>query len=382
MSRTAVLTKTKAKTTTKNQNILLSDLNAPDNKGCVLRIVTYNVDGLRSELLNSSHRQCIHAMTQEILTHQPDVICLQEVTLESLRIFTDCLSVKYEPTCTYTTGLYFTMTFIANRYSLFSSHRIEFPSYTAHSSMGRDIHVTSFNFHGVDIAILNVHLESGAETSKVRLQQLRDVIHIVQDIGENPNTVKIACGDMNLRATEWKSIAKEYPEIVDLYEVSEAETKGVNVPSFTWQRTFPGKSTPFSSRFDRVLFRADETILVSNQSYKIIGMESIPTTIGEDWGYTRASDHLGIFASLYFPGATDRVLHVPDAASDDTLCDKDVSSSATNCGIIDLTSPHKDERIDASDLALAIQMSLVQQQKEQQPAVTGTKRKLSEREDN
>lgn len=269
----------------------------------VFRLVTYNVDGLRdqSSSVEGAHRTCIAAMAASVLAAAADVVCLQEVTPQSIVLFNLrlCNSQFQPPSMVPSSQSYFTVTYVSIKHTILHSAREPFSTRGAQSQMGRDVLLTTIAFCGSTVNVLNTHLESGAEVSSVRKSQLKEAIEAAAAV---PG-LTILCGDMNLRAPEWTAISAACEDTVDLYEAAGTKGRGA-VPNFTWQRCFPGKSAPISSRFDRVLLRASQDVFVSEASYAVIGSDRIEAAECSDWGYVTPSDHLGIVATLHMPERT------------------------------------------------------------------------------
>lgn len=294
MSRSTVVRQARTKTAAPRRS-------EPAGPTVPFRLVTYNVDGLREEGMSAPHRSCVAAMAAAVLAAEPDVICLQEVTPANITAFNlrFCNSKFHPPRLVPTASPYYTITYVSKRHSVVQAERVPYTSPGAASRMGRDILMTAVTIGGVRVNILNSHLESGAEVSAARMAQLKEAMRLASR-QEGPT---VMCGDLNLRAGEWKAVSKELPAVLDLYEVTDAKKHTPTIPTFTWERRVPGAAKAFSSRYDRVFFLAEQGLHAAENGYAIVGAEEVIAAQESDWGYSRPSDHMGILASLLVEGS-------------------------------------------------------------------------------
>ncbi|KAK6641484.1 hypothetical protein RUM44_013196 [Polyplax serrata] len=240
-----------------------------------LKFLTWNLDGLDVHNLKRRTR----AVIKLIEKHEPDIIFLQEVIPESADYFESklpeykCIRGGEDD--------YFTMTLL-RIFTIFydNSCTVDFPD----TQMGRNLLITEAHMGKLKFKLLNTHLESTAEHSAERMNQLK-IAFDKCELFSTDYTV-IFGGDLNLRDKE----AQVPRNFFDLWEYCGCPQQF----KYTWDMTKNtnskanfGRFKP-RCRFDRVYFRFSSPKRAFPKHFALIGSEKVPQT------QSFPSDHWGI----------------------------------------------------------------------------------------
>ncbi|EAR93581.1 endonuclease/exonuclease/phosphatase family protein (macronuclear) [Tetrahymena thermophila SB210] len=211
------------------------------------------------------------------LKHDPDFICLQEVT----QYFIQLLSSDKELCSKY----YFSSSFVQNYDVLIlSKYPISFYCRNYNSNQGRNLLVGVINVNEVNLAIGTTHLESLPQNKEFRKYQLQ----VIQDeLSKYPESIFM--GDLNLETENESSyLPSQYQD--------------------TWLELHPGDQgvtfPQIKKRLDRVLLK--QSNLWKTTKIEVIGKEPIPLyntkKPGNLYEVTTPSDHYGLYSEITFIG--------------------------------------------------------------------------------
>jgi endonuclease/exonuclease/phosphatase family metal-dependent hydrolase len=155
--------------------------------------------------------------------------------------------------------------------------------------MGRQLSLVQARIGGELILFGNVHLESMAEYSRVRVKQLTEIFKILQS-----EPTSILCGDFNYDANVANSPeeARIPPQWNDAADDKTQNTLGINYP---YKKYAPG-------RFDRIIVRRATPSLLPLKQWQVFGQEVISVDAASSaavpgWLLRHGphlSDHLGV----------------------------------------------------------------------------------------
>jgi len=147
-----------------------------------MKIMTWNIDNDQINVIERSKK-----LIEIINNINPDIICLQEVTLPMYNSLITYL-IDYKHTLFDNSKSYNIMIFFKN-----NIENIEEISYKKLTSlMSREVVI----FKMKSITLINVHLDSSPINKDIRIKQIDEIKQIINnDINVNNNIV--ICGDMN-----------------------------------------------------------------------------------------------------------------------------------------------------------------------------------------
>ena len=262
---------------------LWSKVNHPCVDFC---ISSYNVDGLSAEIHHSRER--CSEISQLIMSKNPDIIFLQEVTPQSIDQYEHLLGQQgYNLVSPQNQVLasYFTVAF-----SKLNGHckRFRFPDF-ARSDMGRDVLSYEVIINNRRTQFLSSHLESLAHGGEVRKAQMEYMLELIDNF-QGPS---VMAGDLNIRKKEAESLivklkkkAKDRKTDFKIFDCWESMGKDENSKN-TW--VFPDPALKhIQARYDR-MYCNRKNIKVTE--FSLIGKEVMPAPIS-----TTPSDHFGLIA--------------------------------------------------------------------------------------
>lgn len=250
----------------------------------LMKVISWNIDGLDPKNVELRTNNVCSIIKRA----QADIAMLQEVTPVTLNLIQQNLESDYH---ILHSGLsdYFTAILVhKKRIKLGNSRVFEFSS----SSMGRKLQVVEVSFKKRhSLFILNTHLESTAEFSDVRKEQLRKCFRNINKIPTD--TAVLFAGDLNLRDKELDEIGGIPPGIVDVW----AEQGSRPEARYTWDMTrndnllWNGSFRP-KCRFDRMYYRksASQETQLRPAYFGLIGIERLLPH------RCFPSDHWGLYA--------------------------------------------------------------------------------------
>lgn len=185
-----------------------------------LKLLTYNV-----WFENHRWRERIPQLLKLIGAHDPDVICLQEVTKSFMTWLFARPSASWlrNYTCSddregRTLGSYGVLT-LAKRHLSPEFHFFDFES-----RMGRRLLVTDVTFRGTTVGIGNVHLES-LNNERLRVKQLAVSFRTLKKRSHS-----ILCGDFNF-SDDWPENKRLDSSYIDAWTTLHPDLKGSTMPS-------------------------------------------------------------------------------------------------------------------------------------------------------
>lgn len=226
-----------------------------------ITLLTWNLDGLDRVGLISRTNAALNIIRQQ----DADVVLLQEVVGASLEIINqECLNL-YKVFASDIRARYFTAVLVKRAtVSVTSQDVIPFPR----STMGRKLQVLTCLVKGVNISVLNSHLESMTDHAPERMRQLNLCFSVIAKVDSMSNV--IFGGDLNLGF-------RDHPEVpanmVDVWEIlgSDENTR------YTFDTKLnDNKAIDERSRVDRIYFRANEKQDIVPTTFALIGMERVP----------------------------------------------------------------------------------------------------------
>ncbi|GFR70127.1 tyrosyl-DNA phosphodiesterase 2-like [Elysia marginata] len=223
----------------------------PDQDG-VLRILSWNIDGLDPDNLQSRTEGACAVLLQE----HPEVIFLQEVVHRSLSIIKTRLEHRYtvvtgDLDVVNTPGAYFTAMLLKK--DCVERERVRVMDYPG-SLMDRDLMEVQCTVRGVPMVCLTSHLESTKEYGEERQRQLKTAFDHM--IASPQDRTVIFGGDLNLRDKEVSGASAKPSGVYDLWECTGKRQEA----KFTWDlmindnKQMPSKFQP-RCRFDRLYVR-------------------------------------------------------------------------------------------------------------------------------
>jgi len=233
-----------------------------------LKFITWNIDGLDYTSLEKRFVTVCNIINSE----SANVVHLQEVVPETFVYIKDLLpAYKCIPGNNPIASDYFTVTLLRRDSVIYESHEvISFPL----SRMGRNLLIVKIKIAGKQLTLLNSHLESTAEHSAERKNQLK--IAFQKSLAVDSGQTVLLAGDLNLRDKELDQLGGVPSSMEDLWVKcgSRPECK------FTWdsQRNVNIQSkVSFKARcrFDRIYYRAADANPIFPEHFGLIGLEKI-----------------------------------------------------------------------------------------------------------
>lgn len=221
------------------------------------------------------------ALWAEIHAHRPDVVCLQEVVPEHLegpaitRLRERGWWVSDDHIQAYDVVM-------LSRVPVRSSERIQLPS-----SMGRSLLIARLA-SDPPLTVATVHLESGAETTPLRVQQLEQVVAALS--AEPDGAELVLVGDMNFPAEAERPENRPLTGWSDVWAALHPDDPGYTIDTQVNQMRWLAKRRDDQRRIDRVFVRGQRWRAAS---IELLGTHSLP-----DDPLTFASDHLGLCVEL------------------------------------------------------------------------------------
>jgi len=236
---------------------------------------------------------------------KPDIVHLQEVIQPAEELFRRELTIYDIISCQENCdpGLeYYVCTLIKKSTGSIGSYTI-IPY--ENTSMGRNLLQVDLKVRGIPITTLNTHLESTKDFAKVRVEQLRQALNMI-DVVSNQTSVILA-GDLNIRDKEISDSGGIPSNIKDMW-IATGCRKEVE---FTWDAMrntnieFLSSSAQSDSsnkrsfwkprcRFDRVYYRKSEPPKLQPSYFGLIGLEKLKPRV------CYPSDHWGIYCQFTY----------------------------------------------------------------------------------
>ncbi|KAK3764218.1 hypothetical protein RRG08_044144 [Elysia crispata] len=263
----------------------------PEKEG-LMRVLSWNIDGLDPDNLQSRTEGACSVLLQE----RPEVIFLQEVVHRSLSIIKSKLESHYTVVTgdldfVNIPGAYFTAMLLRKDSVVIEKVRMmDFPR----SLMSRDLMEVQCEVKGIAMVFLTSHLESTKEYSVERCRQLKTAFDQMQASPQD-RTV-IFGGDLNLRDKEVTGTSAKPLGVYDMWECTGKRQEA----KFTWDLKINDNKqmrTKFQPRcrFDRLYVRHCRTEShpkLKPVYFELIGIQRLASC------RRFPSDHWGILAHL------------------------------------------------------------------------------------
>ena len=247
----------------------------PSNSRKVLRILTWNIEGLNEELVVERAM----AVCDEIESRVADIVYLQEIIPKTWDAITNRLQSKY----------YFYRDEAPHRYYHILMIRIDsavvaegdvqvmkFPNTTQSRLL---LHIPA-RFHDREMHLLTSHLESLSKNATERKNQLSAVFTLMSSLSETQGKICIFGGDTNITGREVEQVG--LPETFgDLWEMCGSDPRR----KLTWDSTEP------RMRLDR-FYMCPKGSALQPTTFDLVG-----ECLLDDYG-VYASDHLGVWTEF------------------------------------------------------------------------------------
>jgi endonuclease/exonuclease/phosphatase family metal-dependent hydrolase len=238
-----------------------------------LRLVTWNV-----WFGHWSREERQAALWAELERNKPDVICLQEVVPEHLEgpEIERLRSLGYWVS---NDDIYYYDVVTLTRLPVAASERVELPS-----MMERQLLITRLRTEP-PLTVANVHLESTAEETEARVQQLE---RITECLADEPDVLLV--GDMNFPALPERPENRPLAGWVDTWAQLRPNEPGYTIDSKINRMRWLVKRKQDHRRIDRVFYRC--------QHWRPTSIELLGTTPLPQDQLTFPSDHFGLCVDL------------------------------------------------------------------------------------
>ncbi|XP_068189439.1 tyrosyl-DNA phosphodiesterase 2 [Antennarius striatus] len=246
-----------------------------------LSLITWNVDGLDTDLLSDRAR----SLCSFIALYTPDVVFLQELIPPYIK-YLKKRAVSYLIIEGNEEGYFTGMMLKKSRLKFLESEIVAYPT----TQMMRNLLVAQVEFKGQKLCLMTSHLESCKDQAKERMKQLQLVMERMRE-AQSDVTVLFG-GDTNLRDTEVAKVGLP-TGVLDVWERLGKQEHC----RYTWDtKANSNKNVSYVSRcrFDRVYLRPatkDGVPHLLPDHMALLGLDKL------DCGrYT--SDHWGIYCSF------------------------------------------------------------------------------------
>lgn len=212
----------------------------------------------------------------------PNVICLQEVIIESLNLILNDKKLSslydfyYDTSLITIPGKYGEITMVKKGYVC---QFISVPF--KNSKMGR--HINALNIEELNLDVINVHLES---VFRKYFKPKQEQFNFLADNVILPNRNIIMCGDMNMDEYDDENWATNKIQECGLIDVG-TKSSAACPPTYDCDKNVNAYN--YKSRLDRMLCKGTD---LQVKSYKLVGTTIIPE-IG-----IHPSDHFGILCNF------------------------------------------------------------------------------------
>lgn len=230
------------------------------------RLLSWNLDGLDDRNLKIRTK----GVTKILKESSPDIVFFQEIVPKTLDYIQKNIPPQYKFIAAGSEG-YFTVTLINEFTVKYDSHEvIEYPQ----SLMSRNLLQVEAHIGKMKLVLLNTHLESTADHSKERLNQLQMCFKRMLDASDTKNI--IMGGDLNLRDKELGGIGGPPSGIEDLWIVCGSRKEC----QYTWDTQRNSNKEIASTfkprlRFDRLYLRPSRPRGVFPKYFGLIGLQKI-----------------------------------------------------------------------------------------------------------
>ncbi|KAE9419278.1 hypothetical protein Angca_009536, partial [Angiostrongylus cantonensis] len=212
-----------------------------DLTGLEVSLVSWNIDGLDGNNL-STRMKGVYKIVNNL---NPDFVFLQEVVgreLSTINRFSKLYNIFYSNE----SYLYFTAILVSKMFEVDSHNVIHYQN----SGMGRTLQIVDGKIGQQKVFLLNTHLESMKEHSKIRQEQFKLCMEKICDIiSSHPNCLLFFGGDLNLRDAEVSNVPRG---LADAWIAA----GGSKETEFTWDTRKNDNKRGFGARnrFDRIFW--------------------------------------------------------------------------------------------------------------------------------
>ncbi|XP_030047589.1 nocturnin isoform X2 [Microcaecilia unicolor] len=255
-----------------------------------------------------------YLILEEILTYQPDILCLQEVdhywdtfqpVLSRLgyqctflpKPWSPCLDVECNngpDGCA--------LFFLQNRFQLISSTKLRLTAKTLKTNQVAIAEILQCNETGRLLCVVVTHLKARTGWERFRSAQGSDLLRNLQDITEGAKIPLVVCGDFNAEPTEdvYKHFASSSLNLNSAYKLLSADGQS-EPPYTTWKIRPSGESC---HTLDYIWYSQHALNVISALSLlteEQIGPNRLPSL-------NYPSDHLSLVCDFSFSEDPDRLL--------------------------------------------------------------------------
>jgi tyrosyl-DNA phosphodiesterase 2 len=216
------------------------------------------------------------ALLAELERRQPDVICLQEVTVELLA---DLVGTKWIRAAYKLSDIELFQTYDVALLSRIPIRRLS--ALALPTRMGRRLLVAEL---ACGLAVGTIHLESMKESTHARATQLALIQPYLAQLGE-----AVLCGDMNFKPDDAIETAALDPTFVDVWPALHPDDPGYTADSEINKMRYALKPAMSRKRIDRVFVHGSRW---TPSAIELVGTEPI------DSEGTFTSDHFGLACTL------------------------------------------------------------------------------------
>ncbi|XP_064488702.1 tyrosyl-DNA phosphodiesterase 2-like [Ornithodoros turicata] len=250
-----------------------------------LKFISWNIDGIDEKNLLLRTK----AVISYVVRHDADVVFLQEVVPASSKVLEKHLPQYKMVLGTPEEEGYYTAVLLKKDTV---SYKCDTVFGFSNTSMGRTLTHIDVSFNGYPLTLMNTHLESTAEFSAARKDQLKKCFKACRKEPEDKTV--IFAGDLNLRDSEMQELGGVPPGFEDMWESCGRRKEA----TYTWDLTrndnliWNARFKP-RCRFDRVYLRRSKPARITPAFFGLIGLERLkPHTCFP-------SDHWGLLCHFY-----------------------------------------------------------------------------------
>ncbi|KAF8365547.1 tdpt-1 [Pristionchus pacificus] len=248
-----------------------------DMTGFEISLLSWNIDGLDGNSL-ATRMLAVYKIVSRI---SADFVFLQEVVERDIDKLLK-LKNSYNMYFSNRSSMYFTAILVSNAFSVRNHDVIHYQN----SGMDRTLQLIEGTLGPFQVFLLNTHLESMAEHSDKRRQQLEQCMNKIASISnEHPNALIFFGGDLNVRDRELPGLPKGFADAW----IAAGQPKS---EEYTWDtRTNTNKQSFHTARcrFDRIFYKAQP---LNKVSFALEGKQLIRTSL------CYASDHWAIHSTF------------------------------------------------------------------------------------
>lgn len=235
-------------------------------EGLEVSLVSWNIDGLDGNSI-ATRMKAVYMILKRI---NADFVFLQEVVSREIDTIKK-LESFYKIYFSEIGNHYFTAILVSKMFDVEKHEVIHF----ANSGMGRTLQIVEGRLGHLKVFLLNTHLESTAEHSKIRCEQYKQCMDKIRELTTRyPHCLLYFGGDLNLRDFEVEQQASSIPPgVADAWLAAGADNK--EKYTFDMRQNDNKELRGARCRFDRIYFYGPLRI----SSFELDGKQRIRTTL-------------------------------------------------------------------------------------------------------